>query len=90
MKHFNFKFVARKILGYKPAHNVLAETLGVSISCGVKFNHQNAELRAKLQRRTPQFIRTIKDAMKIKRSRFEKLIRSPRSLAYYKTPYRRL
>jgi hypothetical protein len=39
MENLNFKFVARKILGYKPTHHILTEALGVPVSCGLKKKH---------------------------------------------------
>jgi hypothetical protein len=32
MKNLNLQFVTRKILGYKPTHHILTETLGEPIS----------------------------------------------------------
>jgi antitoxin component of MazEF toxin-antitoxin module len=63
-----------KMSGHKPTHNILTESLGITISSDVKINHQNKEFRVTLQRRTPQFIIIIKEETKIRRSRLLRFI----------------
>jgi hypothetical protein len=35
VKNLNLNFVTGKILGYKPTHHILTETLGIPVSFGV-------------------------------------------------------
>ena len=74
MNNLNIDFVTGKKLIQKPRGNILTGALAITVSSGVKINHQNKEFRVTLQRRTPQFIRIIKDETKIRRSRLLRFI----------------